>query len=490
MATRTSGPIGPAARTATSGARGDLDRHGQYCYVTPMASSAPRAAIYARLSRHRGGDQSASTRNQVDACQRLADERDLDVVATEVDDDTSAYSGMRRPGYERLLDAIEQDRIDVLLAWAPDRLHRSPRELEDFVDLIEAHDVEVATVQAGRVDLASPAGRLQARMLGSVARYESEHRSERIRLKGEQLAADGRWHGGRRPFGYRPTGDGRLEVIQAEAEVILEAVDRVLAGERVGSVANDLDARGVPTSTGARWSNPTLRGVITSPTIAGRRVYRGEDVGPGRWPAIVEPDTLVAVQAVLDAGTKRGRVPRVALLSGGRCLCAECDGPMRTARRENGTRLYRCPTDYVQVAAEPLEELVAEALLYRLDRADLPNASRARPAGRSVEELEDELAALAEDHGAGTITRAEWLAARKPLLRRIDDARAAVAGSADRTALEGLTAKGSARARWPELSLERRQAVLDVFVDAVVVRRAERRGPGLDPDRIDVRWKA
>jgi hypothetical protein len=37
--------------------------------------------------------------------------------------------------------------------------------------------------------------------------------------------------------------------------------------------------------------------------------------------------------------------------------------------------------------------------------------------------------------------------------------------------------------------LERRQAALDVLIDSVIVNPAIRRGPGLDPDRVDISWR-
>ena len=172
-------------------------------------------------------------------------------------------------------------------------------------------------MQAGRSDFSNPSGRMQARMQGTVARYESEHRSERTKLAHEQIAAEGRWEGGAPTHGYQPLPGGEMIVVDIEAEAIREAVARVAAGERVGAVANDFQRRGIPTTTGAPWRGPTLRRIVTSPTIAGRRVSHGEDIGEARWPAIVTRDEVAAVTAVLARGHHRGRLPRVALLSGG-----------------------------------------------------------------------------------------------------------------------------------------------------------------------------
>ena len=103
----------------------------------------------------------------------------------------SAFSGKKRPAYERMLDAVQSGRIDGIVAWHPDRLHRSPRELEDFIDLLEATGCGVGTVQAGDYNLSTATGRQNARIVGVVARGESEHKSDRIRRKLLQNAQEG-----------------------------------------------------------------------------------------------------------------------------------------------------------------------------------------------------------------------------------------------------------------------------------------------------------
>jgi site-specific DNA recombinase len=87
--------------------------------------------------------------------------------------------------------------VDVVVAWDPDRLHRSPAELETFIVAVERVGVDVVTVQAGEWDLSTANGRLTARLLGSIARHESEHKSERVRRALQQRARSGRSHGRR-----------------------------------------------------------------------------------------------------------------------------------------------------------------------------------------------------------------------------------------------------------------------------------------------------
>lgn len=69
---------------------------------------------------------------------------------------------------------------DVVLCWHADRLHRSNAELEDYINVVEPRDITTETVKAGMIDLNTPVGRMVARQLCTIARYESEHRAERV----------------------------------------------------------------------------------------------------------------------------------------------------------------------------------------------------------------------------------------------------------------------------------------------------------------------
>ena len=68
-----------------------------------------------------------------------------------------------------MLAAVESASIDAIVTWHNDRLHRSPKELEAFIDLVERSRVRLVVVTGG-YDLTTPDGRLSARIVGAVAR--------------------------------------------------------------------------------------------------------------------------------------------------------------------------------------------------------------------------------------------------------------------------------------------------------------------------------
>src|SRR5205823_6092011 len=95
-----------------------------------------RTAIYCRISRDTAAEALGVNRQESD-CRAFCKRNGWTVAEVFVDNDISAYSGRRRPGYEAMLDALKNSEAQALVVWHPDRLHRSPIELERFIDLVE-----------------------------------------------------------------------------------------------------------------------------------------------------------------------------------------------------------------------------------------------------------------------------------------------------------------------------------------------------------------
>src|SRR5664279_1739720 len=101
--------------------------------------------------------------------------------------------------------------VNAIVVWDVDRLSRAPRELEDLIDLADQYGLQLASV-GGEVDLATPQGRLTARIKGSVGRHETEQTKRRVARQIRDSAEAGIPHGPVR-YGWRRVidydGNGR-----------------------------------------------------------------------------------------------------------------------------------------------------------------------------------------------------------------------------------------------------------------------------------------
>ncbi len=146
----------------------------------------------------------------------------------------------------------------------------------------------------------------------------------------------------------------------------------------------------------------------------------------------------------------------------------------------------------VAIVADPLDELITDAVLYRLGTKQMTKVLHGKPrrAGIDVDltKLERDLEDLASDFGEGRITRREWLAARKPLEERIAKARRLLDADSGTTALAPFRGT-DVRVVWDKLDVDRRRAVLGALIDRIIVQPAARPGRGFDAGRVEVVWK-
>jgi DNA invertase Pin-like site-specific DNA recombinase len=96
-----------------------------------------------------------------------------------------------RPAYERMLADNRDGRVGAVVASDLDRLHRRLVELEAFMALADERHLAHATV-SDDVDLSTAQGRLVARLKGSVAAHEIEHKRSRQLGGAQQEAQPGR----------------------------------------------------------------------------------------------------------------------------------------------------------------------------------------------------------------------------------------------------------------------------------------------------------
>ncbi|ROP53313.1 recombinase family protein [Streptomyces sp. PanSC9] len=478
---------------------------------------ARRAGLYIRISDDREG-AGLGVKRQSDDCHELAERLGWKIVETYDDNDMSATNRRKkRKGYARLLADIESGHVDAVLAWHPDRLYRQPRELEDLIDLIEANEVDIKTYTAGDLDLSTPTGRMHARMLGAVAKYETEHKAERIKRKVKELVESGAIHnGGHRPFGYERIFEGtgpRRKVIEdrineAEAKYIRDWARRALEGESLYSLVTDANSRGITTSTGGAWSYQGMKFLLSSGRIAGLKEHKRQVVGKAVWPAIIDEEDHKALRTLLSDRAEQAKAngaqqSSTALkypLSGlVRCTCTEDGIRMKTSPSSNRKGpVYRCPPKGDggcggrTIRIEDLERLMEKLLFAKLEEIeplDEADPDDPRPAleakvvkwERRVAELKEEL--LDGDRPAREIQEAiDTLNSRIAQAHR-ESAEYGIKGRVLEVSAEEL------RKAWEDYLPARKQSVYRSLVKEIRIHPATPPKNVWNPGRAEVFWR-
>lgn len=473
------------------------------CAILPGMTK--RAATYRRISRDREGLELGATRQSED-CEALATGRGLTVVADYCDNDISASTKSRksRPEYERMLQDARAGQFDVILAYTTGRLTRRPREFEDLIDLSVEHGVEFKYVRSPSFDLNTAQGRRIARTLAAQDAGEAEDIAERVQRQKVQAATEGKWLGGRRPFGYEADG---VTIRESEAAIIRQATDAILAGSSLRGYAAQLNLRQVVTSTGKPWTPVELRKVLVRARNAGLMEHRGVVVGPAEWSAIVEPDRWRALVAVVNDPARRTQwtSARKWMLSGiARCYCgAPVSASMNNTTRR-GQPAYLCKAGkHVGRNAREMDDFISGLVIARLSRPDAiellaaaegPDiaAMHAEAAG-----LQDRLTQLATAFAEGAITPVQLREGSAVLRDKLARVEATIAEASRGSVLAGLAGTPDVSEAWAGLDMDRRRAVIDTLMSITIHRTKKGRPAGwkagdsyFNPETIQIDWKS
>jgi DNA invertase Pin-like site-specific DNA recombinase len=467
------------------------------CHYVVVDDHGKRALIYCRISLDTAGKELGVQRQQADA-EKLCAARGWDVAGVYADNNISAANGVYRPGYADLLAAMERGDGNVIIVYHLSRLWRNRRERAEGIETLKARRVSIVSVKGPDFDLSSAYGQAMADLLGAFDTMESSVKAERMRSKIEQSAlAGGQMAGGIRPYGYALTykvisGDGEkqrrritgVSVDPVEGSIVEECARRVLAGEPIASITRGLNDRGVLTSAGHRWNRTTLRRLLCSARISGRREYIphnsytttrplvGEIVSvTSDWPAIISAADSDRIRALLTRADRRLTTggARTRLLSG-ILVCGRCLRPL-VGRSQKGKPTYCCNRDTggcggLSITGEATDEHIRDLVLTALDSSAMADRLRQREAPEPdlharIRADEDALTELAADHGNGEISRAEWKAAREPIIARLDAARARLAQSTGTTALDNFIGTYAEMAdRWESSNTSQRRALI------------------------------
>lgn len=448
----------------------------------PMVGTYTRQSVYVT----EGIDR------QEQRIRKLADQRNLPVVRSFTDNDTSASKARgAQTGWGQLLEAIKAGEVNTVMAVDIDRLLRTPRDLLTLIDL----DARILTVD-GEIDLTTADGEFRAMMLAILARFEVRRKGERQKRANEHRANAGKaanhvWA----PFGY--TKD--MTIVPEQAAAIRNGAEAYLAGASCSTIARTWNEAGLRTSQGGEFNRVAVSVVLKNPRIAGLSTYLKEVVAEGDWEAILPTETFNAVQEKFSAAkldVKRpihtGRHPLV-----GVAFCGTCGGRMRIGykqgRHDSAGRDYRCINGDTSRNADMLEKYLSDVVVERLSQDDA-HALLLTSDVQNIAELRDEDAklrgkqkTLTDLFTSGDLP-AEVLATNLATIReRLE----VVAGLIERGTrgdiLAPLIGARDVREAWEALDTDRKRMFFTRLL-TVKVNKGRRGVKGFDPNLVEITW--
>jgi site-specific DNA recombinase len=363
-------------------------------------------AFYGRVSTEDNQDPEASRNWQISRARGLIEPAGHAIVTEYFDVGTSrSLPWKRRPRTNELLIALANPRrgFDAVVVGEPQRAFYGNQFGLTF-PLFEHYGVQLWIPEVGgQVDPGSDAHDLVMSLYGGMSKGERNRIKIRVRsAMAAQAAMEGRYLGGRPPYGYRlvdagphpnpsKAADGKrlhkLEPDPLTAPVVQRIYAEYLAGAGIHAIAERLTRDGIlspsaadrkrnPHRKGTAWTKGAVRVILTNPRYTGKQVWNKqrkaeilidvEDVALGhetkmRWnpgqewiysaeqahEPIIDAETFEDVQKRMSAGARRPDViakPRTAKrvypLSG-MLFCGLC-GRRMEGSFNNERKHYRC----------------------------------------------------------------------------------------------------------------------------------------------------
>jgi DNA invertase Pin-like site-specific DNA recombinase len=320
---------------------------------SPSAPKNLRCAIYTRVSTEHGLDQDFNSLDaQREACSAYIKSQAHEGRRQNRDHyDDGGFSGgsLERPALQRLLEAIESRKVDVIVVYKVDRLTRSLADFAKLVELFDEQGVSFVSVTQS-FNTTSSMGRLTLNVLLSFAQFEREVTGERIRDKIAASKKKGIWVGGIIPFGYR-LENRKLLVEENEGKIVRLIFERYLALNSIRVLEKELNSAGILTRRRELSTGKVIGGIpFTQGPIAHilkNRTYIGElnhrkNAYPADHAPIVSRELFDDVQKQLE-GKRNARAQKHqasgALLIGK--LFDQYGRPMTPTYACKGPRRYR-----------------------------------------------------------------------------------------------------------------------------------------------------
>lgn len=360
-----------------------------------------RVAAYARVSSDSDNQLHSFAAQNTYYTELIASNPEWEFVDVYADQGITGTSAEKRDDFQRLLTDCRRGRIDKILTKSTARFARNTSESLMAVRELRDLGIGVCFEEQG-IDTAQMSGELLIAIFSMMAQKESESISENIRWTYQKKMKKGRFITCKAPFGYCLV-NGRLEIVEAEAEIIRLIFHRYLSGHSMEDIAKEITRYGIPTRDKTPyWQTTSIQYVLHNEKYAGdslsqktyttktlpHRKKRNKDVYdqyflPDSHPAIVEREVFERTQELLK---QKGAVIRpksgVTYPWTGTVICGSCGSVFKRKKCRESTywtcRLHDKAPDKCQTTQIPESEFERAflRLYYKLRRHGMPVLSQ------------------------------------------------------------------------------------------------------------------
>ncbi len=300
-----------------------------------------RAALYIRVSGEEQKIKGLSLEAQQERLEKYARDRGWIISGIYIDAAKTARKNIhKRVEFQRMIDSVKRNEIDVLLFCRLDRWFRSVADYYKIMEILEAHNCEWATSDE-EYNTSTANGRLYINVKLSIAQNEADIDAERIDVVFDSKIQHGTVISGSCPFGYRINSEKRLEIEPDKAAIVQDAFNRYESTiNQYGTVKYIRETYGV------NWCAITFNRMLQEELYTGVYNRRGR-YNDNFCPSIISREQFDRVQKLIKRNARSTPSGRVYIFTS-ILVCAECKHKLIGYLSSRGTYYYRCNNHYLR----------------------------------------------------------------------------------------------------------------------------------------------
>lgn len=224
-------------------------------FMNQKQSQTKKCAAYVRVSTaEQDGNGFTSIQAQEKSCKSFIDFRkNLGWEYYDTFKDIASAKNTNRPALQSLIQTAKKGMINVVVIYKIDRICRSMRDFYALVGEFEKLGVELA-ITSQNFDTSNGAGRLMRNLLASVAEFERDMISDRVRDKRSATMREGFWQGGWVPLGFDRKYSKKynrhiLMPNDKESEAVMLLFDKFIETHSQSKAKDIINAMGFRTKT-------------------------------------------------------------------------------------------------------------------------------------------------------------------------------------------------------------------------------------------------
>ena len=229
--------------------------------------------IYIRVSTEEQARDGFSIHAQREKLTKYAEANDWHVFDFYIDNGISGKNLNKRPEITRLLQDIQDGKVNNVLIYKLDRLTRSVKDLIYLIDFFEKNKCTFNS-QTEKIDTSNAVGRMFVKIIGIFAEFERENLAERVSFGYEQKTREGNYTNTNGVYGYDyVVGIKKLIVNEEEKKLVNKIFDLYIEGKSCFKIANIFNDKSIPTKRGGKWAPSTIKSIINNPLYIGKVRY-------------------------------------------------------------------------------------------------------------------------------------------------------------------------------------------------------------------------